>query len=322
MVAPPAGKQPNPGLLAINQTFKQFGEYPGTTFGTTALMCIPLAFLGMLSALNPGPATKIPEVVIGTVFSAWVGYTMTLAVGMYSQDRDPKVAALLKMSLSSGLIRYGLTSILVSVVVGLIALVTLVPFLMSIASVDATALRNLRLSEAEIFRLGSSLLFSLPLLLGVLIYTYLRWGLSPTASALENSGPVAGMRYSWQVTRGRMWHFFVLTLVTGAITLAVSIFVAGPAAMVSVRPASPAPDRPFSAEMLRDQLFGQPLGPAPAVITGISVYLSAVLLTPLSAGTLANFYLLARKPDEPAGDEPPPPAPPVGPAEDTPEDLP
>lgn len=322
MVAPPAGKEPNPGLLAINRTFKQFGEYPGTTFGAAALMCVPLAFLGMLSALNPGPATKVLEVLIGTVFSVWVGYAMTIAVGMYSQDRDPKVAALLKMSLSPGLIRYGLTSILVSLVVGLIALVTLVPFLMSIASIDATAIRNLRLSQADIFRLGSGLLFSLPLLVAALIYTYLRWGLSQTASALENSGPVASMRYSWQVTRGRMWHFFVLTFVTAAITLAVSIFVAGPAAMVSVRPASPAPDRPFSAELLKDQLFGQPLGPAPAVITGISVYLSAVLLTPLSAGTLANFYLLVRKPTETAGDEPPPPAPPVGPAEDTQEGLP
>ncbi len=298
MVAPPASREPNLGLLAINRTFKQFGEHPATTFGTAALMCVPLAFLGILSALNPGPATMGAELVIGSIFSVWVSYAITVAVGMYAEGRDPHVAGLLRRSFSFGLIRYGLTSLLVSLVVGLIALVALIPFFMSLASIDIGSIRNLRLSERDIFRLGSGMLLSLPLLLAALLFTYLKWGLSQTASALEDTGPVGGMRRSWQVTKGRVWQFFVLAFVTAVISMAVSIFVSGPAAMVSIRPTAPAPDNPFSAEFFKDQIFGQPLGPAQAVITGISAYLSAVLLSPLSAATLANFFLLARKPPE------------------------
>ena len=298
MVAPVVTPKQNLGLETIGRTFRQLKEHAATTFGTAGILCIPLAFVGVITALRPGIGSTFLQFAVGGILGLWVAYATVVAVAMYSEGQDPGVGGLLRRSLSAGLVRYGFTSLLFNLVAGLVALLTLIPFFMSLASVNIERLLRFQLAEGDIVRIVLGLLLSLPLLFFALLFTYLRLGLSPTASALEGTGPGASLGRSWQATRGHMWEFFVLTLLSVLITAAISFFVSGPAAMVSFRPAPPAGGELFSPEVMQEQMFGRELGPVEAVITGISAYLTSVLLAPFSAALLANFFLLLRNPPE------------------------
>ncbi|MEX0791362.1 MAG: hypothetical protein WD178_11370, partial [Actinomycetota bacterium] len=65
------------------------------------------------------------------------------------------------------------------------------------------------------------------------------------------------------------------------------------------RPAPSPGSQSFTPDFFLEQMFGSSLGPAGAVVTGISAYLAALLLTPFSAALLANFFLLAQNPPAP-----------------------
>lgn len=296
MVAPAVTRKQNLGLLAINLTFKQLKGHAGTTFGAAAILCLPLAFIGVITALIPGVGSFLLQLVFGGIIGLWVAYAATLAVGLYSEGEDPGAGGLLRRSLSVGLVRFGFTSLLFNFVLGLVALAALIPFFMSLAAIDFNALLRLRPAEGDIVRVLLGFLLSVPLLLFALLFTYLRLGLSQTASALDGTGPGASLGRSWQVTRGHMWEFFVLLFLSMLIAGAASFLVSGPAAIVSTRPPAPAGPESFTPDFFREQILGSGLGPVEAVITGISAYLTALLLTPFSAALLANFFLLARNP--------------------------
>ncbi|CAN5879962.1 hypothetical protein BH23ACT12_BH23ACT12_09850 [soil metagenome] len=336
MVAPALPAKQNLGLLAINQTFKQLKEHTGTTFGAAAILCVPLAFIGVITALVPGVGSFLLKLVFGAIIGIWLAYATTVAVGLYSEGRDPGPGGLLRRSLTLGLVRFGFTSLLFNLVIGVVALAALIPFFMSLATVDFSSLLRFRPAEGDIVRIFLGFLLSMPLLLIALLFTYLRLGLAQTSSALEGTGPGASLGRSWQVTRGHMWEFFVLSLLSTLIAVAISFVVSGPAAMVSNRPAPPTGPESFTPDFFREQMLGSGLGPAEAVITGISAYLTAVLLTPFSAALLANFFLLVRNPPAPpdirsarmvplrqAEDEAPSPeAAPVGAASGEPDPIP
>lgn len=295
MVQPTVTPKQNLGFASINRTFKMLKEYAVTTFGTAAILCLPLAFLGVVAALLPGAASTLIQLLVGSLIGVWLAYAITVGVGLFSQGEDPGVGGLVSRSLSVGLVRYGFTSLLVSLVMGLIVIVGFIPFFMSLASVDLNRLLRFDLADGDIFRLITGFLLSLPIVAIGLLFAYLRLGLATPASGLEGTGPGASLGRSWRVTKGHMWEFFVLALITGLITAAVSTLVSGPATMVSFQP-SPAGRQDFSAEFFGEQMFGRELGPVEAVVIGISGYLSAVLLTPFSAAMLANFFLLVRDP--------------------------
>jgi hypothetical protein len=194
-----------------------------------------------------------------------------------------------------GLVRFGFTSLLFNLVLGLIVIVAFIPFFMSLASADLDRLLRFDLADGDIFRILMGFLLSLPIVILGLLFAYLKLGLATAASALEGTGPGASLGRSWTITRGHMWEFFVMTFITGLITVALSFFLSGPAAMVSFQPEVPVGSE-FSADFFEEQMFGRELGPVEAVVTGISAYLTTVLLTPLGAAMVANFFLLVRDP--------------------------
>lgn len=295
MVQPAVTPKQNLGLVSISRTFKMLKEYAVTSFGAAALLCLPLAFLGVVTALLPGVASTTIQFLVGGLIVVWLTYAITVGVGLFSQGEDPGVGGLVRRSLSVGLVRFGFTSLLVNLVMGLIVIVALIPFFMSLASVDLDRLMRFDLAGGDIFRILMGVLLSLPIVVLGLLFAYLKLGLATTASALEGTGPGASLGRSWTVTKGHMWEFFVMTFVTGLITVALSVFLSGPAAMVSFQPDVPVGSE-FSPEFFEEQMFGRELGPVEAVVTGISAYLTAVLLTPLGAATVANFFLLVRDP--------------------------
>lgn len=329
MVPPTTGTGVNPARAAFRLTVGQLREHAGTTFGAAAIQCIPLAFVSVYTAMRPGWSGIALGIVAGGLVGAWVAYAATVATANYVDGKDPGYGGLLSQSLSAGLIRYGLTSLLVTLVTGLVAVLALLPLVLSVGSLGADAVLSGRISEADAVRVGAGLLVSLPLLIVALLIVYLKLGLSATASALDGTNPAASLRRSWDVTKGHIGHFFLLTLMSLAVSLAVSLVVSGPAGLVSAAPEpDPAAD-PMSVEVLAD-LFGpgEPLSLPAALVTGVSTYLTAVILSPFTAGLLANFFLVLRKPSpkpEPAGGvDPEPkdvqtaataPAEPAGPAE-------
>lgn len=295
MVQPAVTPKKNLGLESINRTFKMLKEYASTIFGTAALLCLPLAFLGVVTALLPGLGSTAVQLLAGGLIGVWLAYAVTAGVGLFSQGEDPGVGGLVRRSLSVGLVRFGFTSLLVNLVIGLVVLVALIPFFMSLASVDLNRLVRFDLADGDIFRLLMGFLLSLPIIAIGLLFAYLKLGLATPASALEGTGPGASLGRSWTVTKGHMWEFFVMTFITGLITAALSVFVSGPAAMVSFPSDGPRGSE-LSSEFFEQQMFGRELGPAEAVVAGISAYLTAVLLTPFTAAMVANFFLLVRDP--------------------------
>lgn len=296
MVQPTVTPKQNLGFASINRTFKMLTEYAATAFGTAALLCLPIAFLGVATALLPGPVSTIIQLLVGSLIGVWLSYAITLGVGLFSRGENPGVGGLVARSLSAGLVRFGFTSLLFNLVMGLIVIVSFIPFLIALASVDFNRLLRFDLADGDIFTLVMGFLLSLPIVAISLLFAYLRLGLATSASGLEGSGPGASLGRSWEVTKGHMWEFFVLTFITLLITGAISAFLAGPAAMVGFQPGARAGSQEFSAQFFTEQMFGRRLGPLEAVITGISGYLSAVLLTPLTAAIFANFFLLVRDP--------------------------
>jgi hypothetical protein len=299
MVQPTVANKRNLGLLAINQTFKQVREHPGTIFGSAAVICIPIAFVAVIAALRPGLGSSLLQMVVGGIIGVWVAYATTVAVGMFAEGNDPGAGGLVGRSLSAGLVRFTFTSLLYGLVLGAAVLVTLIPFFMSLASVDPEALLALRLADDDLFRIAMGLVLSMPFVLAALMFVTLKFGLAQTASALEGSGPAPSLSRSWRITRGHVWEFFVLTFLSGIIAFGISIVVSGPAAMVSLRPDAPTGSESLTPEFFRSQMFGESLGPGEAVVTGISAYLATVVLGPLAAGFLANFFLLLKNPPVP-----------------------
>jgi hypothetical protein len=295
MVPPAVTPKQNLGFVSINRTFRMLKEYAVTSFGTAALICLPLAFLGVVTALLPGVASTTIQFLVASLIGVWLTYAITVGVGIFSQGEDPGVGGLVRRSLSVGLVRFGFTSLLFNLVLGLIVIVAFIPFFMSLASADLDRLLRFDLADGDIFRILMGFLLSLPIVILGLLFAYLKLGLATAASALEGTGPGASLGRSWTITRGHMWEFFVMTFITGLITVALSFFLSGPAAMVSFQPEVPVGSE-FSADFFEEQMFGRELGPVEAVVTGISAYLTTVLLTPLGAAMVANFFLLVRDP--------------------------
>jgi hypothetical protein len=340
MVQTTAANKRNLGLVAINLTFKQVRRHPGTLFGSAALICIPIAFVGVITALRPGIGSSLLQMVAGGIIGVWVAYATTVAVGMFAEGEDPGAGGLVGRSLSAGLVRFTFTALLFNVVLGAAVLFALIPFFMSLSSIDPEALLQLSVAEDDLFRIAMGLLLSTPFVLVALLVVTLKLGLAQTASALEGTGPAASLGRSWQITRGRVWDFFVLTFLSAVIAFGISIVVSGPAAMVSMRPDAPTGSEPLTPEFFRSQMFGEELGPGEAVVTGLSAYLATVVLAPLAAAFLANFFLLVKNPPvevdprslliphQGAGDRTaalwpdPPAAPPADPLPPLPEDPP
>ncbi len=298
MVRPVTNKKVNLAPLALNQAFRQLKDHAVTSLGTAAILCIPLAFIGAYTSLRPGWGAMLAGYAVGALLTVVVAYAVTVASGMYAEGNDPGVGGLMRRTASTGLLRYIATSMLFNLVLWVAAGLALIPFFVSLGSVGSRAL-SFRLSETDFLRIFLGLLFSLPLLGIAMSFVYLKLGLSQPASALDRTGPAASLRRSWQLTKGRVWDFFLLLLMTFALGLAISIFVSGPAGVVSIS-RTPEPTADPLSPAFYAELFAppEPLGPAAAMVTGISGYLTSLLLTSVTSAILANFFLLVRSPPE------------------------
>ena len=282
------GNKINLAPLAMNQAFKQLRDHAGTTLGTAAALCLPIAFISLYTALRPGWGPRVFSYLAGALIGVVVGYVVTAATGMYAEENDPGVKGLFGLAASPGLFRFIATTLLFNLILAGVLGMALVPFFFSLGSIGPQRLMSLRLSEADFLRLFFGLMASLPLMVVATLFVYLKLGVAPQASVLDGTGPAASIRRSWQVTKGRAWDLFVLLSLMFAISLAISIVVSGPAGLVSAQPVPEAGADPLSPSFYRS-LFGppEPLGPAAAMVTAISGYLSTLLLTSLTAAMLA-----------------------------------
>lgn len=297
MTEPAVNTKVNLAPPALRRSFRNLKKHSTTTFGTAAVLCVPLAFVGVYRALRPGWFSFWVEFLAAGLIGILVTFSATVATGMYAEDKDPGVPGLLRRTFSGGLARFFLTSILVTVVTGAAVVLTLIPLLASVASVGISAFTTGRVSEGAWMSLGLGMIFSLPLLVILIPWLFLKLALARPASALSATGPAASLGRSWTLTKGRLWDLFLLIVVAVGLSLVVGGVVAGPGELVSAPSTPNLGSEPWTLQTL-ETAFGlrETLSPAAAVVIGVSGYLAAVLLTPLSAVLLAEFYLLTLKP--------------------------
>ncbi len=103
---------------------------------------------------------------------------------------------------------------------------------------------------------------------GAVVWVYTRLSLSFAVVIVERTGPVAGLRRSWQLTRGRFWRVFGTLLLTYFIVFIVlGLLVAASA------------------------LIGAAFGATGAVILGAIAYLiGGIIITPLFTNVLTLLY--------------------------------
>lgn len=297
MVEPITGTEVNLTPIALRNSFRQIRQHSSTTFGTAAVLCVPLAFVGVYRALAPGwVASGVGSVATGLI-GVMVAYSATVVTAIYAEGKDPGVAGLLGRTFSRGLWRFLLTSVLVVLVIGVAVALALIPMVTSVASLGISAFTTGHVSDGAWLSLGLGAMFSVPLIAILIPWLFLKFALARPAAALGGTGPMASLGQSWNLTRGRLWDLFLL-LVTGFVLyLVIGGIVTGPAGLVTAGTTPAVGADPFSPQSLQRMLGpGEPQSPAGAVVVGVSGYLAAVLLTPLWAILLAEFYLLARTP--------------------------
>lgn len=290
---------PRPHATFAN-TLKSLKVHASTTFGAAAVITTPVAFAALYAALRPGLASRGVQAVIGFAAGTFLAYAVTLATGLYARDEDPGPAGLLRMSVSFGLLRFTGTRILFSLLFFAALTVALIPLVavlvLSGLAGQATPIRTMPAGFI------AGVLVTLPLVLAAFVGIYLRFGLAQQASALENLGPLRSLSRSRKITRRRRLDFFLLLLMATAVGFVVDVVLSGPAVLVTGGSAAPiSADTSFTWQRFLSMLEGgKPVGPAAAMVVGISAFLSTTVLSTFTAALLAHFFLLLRSEEQPA----------------------
>jgi hypothetical protein len=278
---------------ALRNTFVHLKAYPTTTFGSAALLSIPIAFSAAHQALRPGLLSLVLHESVAFVIGIWLSYAIVTATKQYAESTDPGVGRLLKGSLSGRLIIFAITQLLLIVLEALAVAVAALPLAMTFASLGLGSLSPDQLTGPGVARLLGAFMLSFVLGAALLLLIYLRYGLAPVVSALERRTPLPSFTRSRVLTMGKRLDFFVLLLITLGVGMAVALVLNGPGLVVSMGAATSAPrPEPGSVSDLMSLLGQQePLAPAAAVVVAISTYLASAVGTAISAALLANFYL-------------------------------
>jgi hypothetical protein len=124
----------------------------------------------------------------------------------------------------------------------------------------------------------TSLLVGLPLVIGVIVFLWIRLCMAGPALLLENLSPIAALRRSWRLVRGSWWRLFGIQLLTS--------FVVGiGSGMVSV---------PFTqvGTLIADSAGGAAgMTFVAAALSGIGEIVTGTVFTPFSAAVTSLLYI-------------------------------
>lgn len=283
---------------ALGKTMEDLRQHASTTFGAAALISLPVPFVAVYAAVRPTYFSTTVQTVVNTVVAWWVAYAIILATKAYAVESDPGVMGAVGQS-RSGLVRYGLTRIVLGILIVLAGIVAVVigGFILSLAA------PGLLSAPPSLETMAGVLLVMGPLVILALLLVYLRYGLAPVAGAIEQQGVGASLRRSKQVTKGHRWDFLLLLFIVWVFTIIIGILVQGPAQMVAQQPTAIGDMDPqnlsFDTLMNRALQLPPPASPPAALVIAVSTYLSLLILEAVIAGAFARFYLALTGGDEP-----------------------
>jgi uncharacterized membrane protein len=270
---------------AFGNTFKDIRNHSSTTFFVAAILCLPSLFASVIVS-SGAPLVGIPLQIVALFPSAiWLPVAIITATKLYATGTDPGVGRLLDETASWRLFSYLGTTLLLFLILALSFVVAFIPLI----GVAASSMAGAGGSFTQAFTGGNGVLSVLTLLFGIAlaitfsVVIYLRYGLAPVVNVLEHLSPRKSLTRSREIMKGRWMDLFVLFAMVVGVSLVAYIVILGPSLVVTFSSVRNAPSSgPF---------FTPRLGPVAAVVSGLSTYLHSIILTVISTGCLANFYL-------------------------------
>lgn len=300
---------------AFANTFKDLRDHPLAIFGTAAILAAPIPLAPVVAYFGVGneirffnlrtSALAIALYLGGLLMtSVWTQFALTRATRGFAGGDDQTLPETLgSIRDGRGFLTFFATKLLYE---GFKIVVLFFGFVPAIG-VFLFALQGSGGRLERVFQGPVVLSFVLAILTGIVlalalsILVVLFFGLAPTVSALEASGPFRAFGRSRELLRGRKLDFFVLLFLRNLIIQSVNFAVLTPsyiAQIADLRPgAASAPISPLGN-------FGMGYGMGLAVsenqslglvlVTAVGLFLFTLLEGPLYAGTWANYYLAAR----------------------------
>lgn len=305
-------KSARPSAGVVGNALKTLREHANTSFGFAALLCLPIAFAGTNSSLNPGVKARAIEQAVSLLAGVLVTYGSMVAFRRYEQGSDPGVGGLLKQTFSPALFSFVITRGLVGLALALALAIGMLPFLLAAFS-SPEIFTTQKPPAATLASVGGALVLSVPVAIALFLWVFLQLGLSAPANVLEKLSPARSIARSGNITKGKKSDFFMVMVALVMVRLALSVLLAGPGAIVGGGPepldVNQTVENPFLKDRFLDMVSQQePLGLAAAVIVGLSAYLGSVAILVVSATVFAQFFLALRGPLPRSEEAPPDPA--------------
>lgn len=202
---PPA--DPGPGEIGWRGIWSTLGralDTYGSAFPTFLALGIPVAIFSAVTVLA---GTNRPAVILASLLTGLVGLVTGAAMQLAADDLGrgvrPSLASALDRAAGRALPLLLSTLVVIAVVAGFVTIaVIVIALLAGIGSLGVAVL---------------TIVVAVVVVMVVAGYISLRWAVSSPAIVLGDLGPVAGLKRSWSVTRGHLWHlgglYFVLGLV-------------------------------------------------------------------------------------------------------------
>lgn len=284
---------------ALGNSFKDLTEHASTTFLCAAVLGLPVLLSATISAAGTPILGGLLTLFSMLFVAGWLPFAITLATKQYAVGQDPGPGGLLDLSASPRLLSYLGTQILFSLLLFVVVLAGLLPLLgVGLAGFLRGSLTSGMALTPRLGALGiAAMVVFVPVIIGMILFVYLRYGLVAPVNALEGTSPSRAFARSRKLLKGRKMDFFVMLLIIFVINAVISLILSGPGMIVSIAGLADRPRTggtgfyfsPFEMMGRRDSL-----PPFAALLVGVSTYLSSVVSAVLMAITVSNYYLSAR----------------------------
>jgi hypothetical protein len=197
------------GLFA--RTIDTFlGHWP-----TFVVLSLPSVLISVLSIATTAAATTMPALTLPVLaLYLFVAVYVTTSTIMAADDaragRPVSVRNVLGRAVGRALISFVSALVVFLCLIGLFLLPTL--FAGILASSD-------RSTSGAVIAIAILVILVFLVFIGLALYMLLRWSLAPAAIAIDNGGPLGGLRQSWKATRGNVWRISLIFLAIGLLTL-------------------------------------------------------------------------------------------------------
>lgn len=276
---------------AFAESLRQLRDHSTTTLLTIGLLGIPSSGTTFLRNYLGSRLVSLIALPVTVVFGIWTQAAMVLAVRDYAAGTDPGVGGLLSKSASPrrllSLLGVQVILFLLGTVAGLVSVVPVAGVTLAGLSGSGGDFRRM-LSGSFLILFIFTVIFSVALLIFLLVVIALRYGLAGQVNVIEQRRSTESLARSRQMVSGRWGDLFLLYLMLFGAGLAGFFALVFPAGIIAASTAGPQPLLTASGI----GLLRLPILPAwSSAMVALASLLFGTLITPITIGSLTNFYL-------------------------------